>query len=108
MKWLINDKRCTLYLKKWTNRSLFFLKWFFALSLLWPLFQITTFAHFIVPTGSMLPTLLPGDRILVNKWTLCENRCPVVCLARCACYYPIPVTRKKNSMYKRNVSKALV
>ncbi len=70
MKWLINDKRCTLYLKKWTNRSLFFLKWFFALSLLWPLFQITTFAHFIVPTGSMLPTLLPGDRILVNKWIM--------------------------------------
>ena len=58
------------YLNKWINKSFLFLKWLFAVSLLWPLFQITTFAHFIVPTGSMLPTLLPGDRILVNKWIM--------------------------------------
>ena len=26
--------------------------------------------HFVVPTGSMEPTLIPDDRILVNKWVM--------------------------------------
>ena len=43
---------------------------FSALLLLWIVLQITTVAHFVVPTGSMEPTLIPGDRILVNKWLM--------------------------------------
>lgn len=31
------------------------------------LFQVTVFATFRIPTNSMLPTLQPGDNILVNK-----------------------------------------
>lgn len=36
--------------------------------ILWLLLIITTFSSFKVPTGSMEPTILPGDYILVNKW----------------------------------------
>ena len=43
---------------------------FSVLLLLWILLQVTTVAHFVVPTGSMEPTLIPGDRILVNKWLM--------------------------------------
>ena len=43
---------------------------FSALLLLWIVLQVTTVAHFVVPTGSMEPTLIPGDRILVNKWLM--------------------------------------
>ena len=43
---------------------------FSALLLLWIVLQVTTVAHFVVPTGSMEPTLIPGDRILVNKWVM--------------------------------------
>lgn len=63
-------KKYTPHFRRWMDKSFLFLKWLCILSLLWPLLQITTFAHFIVPTGSMLPTLLPGDRILVNKWIM--------------------------------------
>ena len=49
--------------------------WLFNLSLMfcgviivWLLLIITTFSSFKVPTGSMEPTILPGDYILVNKW----------------------------------------
>ena len=49
--------------------------WLFSLSLMfcgviivWLLLIITTFSSFKVPTGSMDPTILPGDYILVNKW----------------------------------------
>lgn len=59
-----------LHQRKWLDRISLFLKYLLALILLWPLLQITTFAHFIVPTGSMLPTLLPGDHVLVNKWIM--------------------------------------
>lgn len=34
----------------------------------WLILIITTFSSFKVPTGSMEPTILPGDYILVNKW----------------------------------------
>ena len=30
-------------------------------------FRYTIFDHYKVPTGSMIPTILPGDRLLVNK-----------------------------------------
>ena len=43
---------------------------FSTLLLLWIVLQVTTVAHFVVPTGSMEPTLIPGDRILVNKWLM--------------------------------------
>ena len=36
--------------------------------IVWLLLIITTFSSFKVPTGSMEPTILPGDYILVNKW----------------------------------------
>ena len=39
---------------------------FSALLLLWIVLQVTTVAHFVVPTGSMEPTLIPGDRISVG------------------------------------------
>ena len=35
--------------------------------IVWLLLIITTFSSFKVPTGSMEPTILPGDYILVNK-----------------------------------------
>ena len=35
---------------------------------IWLLLIVTTFSSFKVPTGSMEPTILPGDYILVNKW----------------------------------------
>ena len=36
----------------------------------WFILIITTFSSFKVPTGSMEPTILPGDCILVNKWLI--------------------------------------
>ena len=38
--------------------------------IVWLLLIITTFSSFKVPTGSMEPTILPGDYILVNKWLI--------------------------------------
>lgn len=40
------------------------------LYLSWLLLQVTTYASFRIPTDSMVPTLLPGDNILVNKWVM--------------------------------------
>lgn len=37
---------------------------------LWLLFQVTTYASFQVPSGSMEPTLVAGDYVLVNKWIM--------------------------------------
>jgi len=37
------------------------------LFLLWILLQVTVYASFTIPTGSMRPTIQPGDRVLVNK-----------------------------------------
>lgn len=36
----------------------------------WILFQVTTFASFRVPSESMAPALIPGDRVWVNKWVM--------------------------------------
>lgn len=38
--------------------------------IVWLILIITTFSSFKVPTGSMEPTILPGDYILVNKWLI--------------------------------------
>ena len=40
---------------------------FSALLLLWLILQVTTVAHFVVPTGSMEPTLIPGDNVLSSQ-----------------------------------------
>ena len=55
---------------KWADYALYACGTVCTLILLWLLLQITTVAHFVVPTGSMEPTLIPGDRILVNKWVM--------------------------------------
>ena len=60
-----------------TKRTIFYriIDWLLNLILIasggiivWLLLIITTFSSFKVPTGSMEPTILPGDYILVNKW----------------------------------------
>ena len=38
--------------------------------ILWMLLQVTNFTSFRIPTDSMQPTLIPGDYILVEKWTM--------------------------------------
>lgn len=38
--------------------------------IVWLLLIITTFSSFKLPTGSMEPTILPGNYILVNKWLI--------------------------------------
>ena len=52
---------------KWLNRSMNFFLWFCGLAALWIVIQVFFLASFYVPTDSMLPGLLPGDVILVNK-----------------------------------------
>ena len=41
--------------------------WLCILALVWLVLQVTGFTSFRIPTDSMIPTLQPGDRILVNK-----------------------------------------
>ena len=41
--------------------------WLCILGLVWLVLQVTGFTSFRIPTDSMMPTLQPGDRILVNK-----------------------------------------
>lgn len=56
--------------KKYTDRCLNLLFYSALLSVCWLLLQITTFSSFRVPTDSMYPTLLSGDYIIINKWTI--------------------------------------
>ena len=55
---------------KWADYALYACGTVCTLILLWLLLQITSVVHFVVPTGSMEPTRIPGDRILVNKWVM--------------------------------------
>ena len=41
--------------------------WLCIISLVWLVLQVTGFTSFRIPTDSMMPTLQPGDCILVNK-----------------------------------------
>lgn len=41
-----------------------------ALSLVWLVMELTSITSFSIPTDSMTPTLIPGDCILVEKWTM--------------------------------------
>lgn len=54
----------------WTDRVLSFLTWICAAWLVWLSLQVFCFAGFKIPTPSMAPALLPGDRIWVNKWLM--------------------------------------
>lgn len=61
------DKK--LVLKK--VNKLFTLFWVICgLTILWFFLQITTFTTFYIPSDSMAPTLIAGDQILVDKWTM--------------------------------------
>ena len=55
---------------RWADYALYACGAVCTLFLFWLLLQFSTVAHFVVPTGSMEPTLIPGDRILVNKWVM--------------------------------------
>lgn len=55
---------------KWVDRLLTFFLIVCGLYLFWLILQVTSFASFRIPTGSMVPALLPGDNILVNKWVM--------------------------------------
>lgn len=57
-------------MKKWTDRLLTLAFGVCVLAVVWVLLQVTCFTSFRVPSHSMYPTLVPGDYILVNKWTM--------------------------------------
>lgn len=64
-RWLIKRWGNTL-----ANVVALLLLLYLGMRLLWILLQVTTFTSFRVPTTSMNPTLITGDRILVNKWLM--------------------------------------
>lgn len=64
-RWLIKRWGNTL-----ANVVALLLLLYLGMRLLWILLQVTTFTSFRVPSESMTPTLLAGDRILVNKWLM--------------------------------------
>ena len=57
-------------MKKYLDKLLSLATWMGIIVAVWFLLQITTFASFHVPSDSMQPALLPGDRIVVNKWVM--------------------------------------
>lgn len=64
--WIKYTKR----LKRWADRLLNCLVACGMTLILWMLLQLTSLASFRIPTDSMQPTLIPGDYILVEKWTM--------------------------------------
>lgn len=58
------------FVYRWADYALYVCGAVCSVILIWLLLQVTTVAHFVVPTGSMEPALVPGDRILVNKWVM--------------------------------------
>lgn len=63
-------KRYGKRLERWADRLLTVVACGGVVFLLWMLLQVTCLASFRIPTESMLPTLIPGDCILVEKWTM--------------------------------------
>lgn len=63
-------KRYGKRLERWADRLLTVVACGGVVFLLWMLLQVTCLASFRIPTESMLPTLIPGDYILVEKWTM--------------------------------------
>lgn len=57
-------------LNRWADRLLNCLVACGMALILWMLLQVTSLASFRIPTDSMQPTLIPGDYILVEKWTM--------------------------------------
>ena len=57
-------------LKRWADKLLNCLVACGMALILWMLLQVTSLASFRIPTDSMQPTLIPGDYILVEKWTM--------------------------------------
>jgi len=42
----------------------------FVVMVLWLLFRFTTYASFRIPSDSMEPSVLVGDKVIVNKWII--------------------------------------
>lgn len=63
-------KKYTKQLKHWADKLLNCLVACGMALILWMLLQVTSFASFRIPTDSMQPTLVSGDYILVEKWTM--------------------------------------
>ena len=42
----------------------------FVVMVIWLLFRFTTYASFRIPSDSMEPSVLVGDKVIVNKWII--------------------------------------
>lgn len=60
----------TKQLKRWVDGLLDCLVACGVALILWMLLQVTSLTSFRIPIESMQPTLIPGDYILVEKWTM--------------------------------------
>ena len=67
---IIQWKKYTKRLKHWADKLLNCLVACGMALILWMLLQVTSFTSFRIPTDSMQPTIIPGDYILVEKWTM--------------------------------------
>lgn len=56
-------------LSKWLNRGINVFLWLCGCVLLWLFIQVFCLTSFYIPTDSMEPDLLAGDKVLVSKWT---------------------------------------